>query len=140
MNILFQPIGLVKTEAETLPRHWSVSDIEGSLIIRNEFIEGLRDIRAGQKIVVLFYFHNSPAFHTDLLTQTPPHKTESLGVFSTCSPRRPNAVGLSVLDVSGIQKNEIQVRGIDMMDGTPILDIKPHIAEKQECPSHREEE
>jgi tRNA-Thr(GGU) m(6)t(6)A37 methyltransferase TsaA len=119
-------IGHVSTEARSVPRHWSVSDVEGSLIVNREYEAGLEGIKVGGKIVVLFHFHKSPAFAPHLIKQTPPHRDSPQGVFSICSPRRPNPIGLSVLDVLGIQGNVVKVRGLDMFDGTPILDIKPH--------------
>ncbi len=67
--------------------------------------------------------------------QTPPHRNESLGVFSICSPVRPNPIGLSVLEVLELNGGKIKVRGLDMLDGTPILDIKPNIEKRTDCPS-----
>jgi len=131
MPIVMEPIGVVRTEAEKVPRHWTVSDIEGKLVIDTKYEEGLRDIKPGQRIIVLFYFDRSPAFSSELLVQTPPHRNEALGVFSICSPRRPNPIGLSVLEVLKVDGSVIQVKGIDMYDGTPILDIKPVVTEDQ---------
>ena len=136
MIIKFIPIGTVHTAARNLPRHWSVSRVEGTLDILPDYTEGLSDITAGQRIVVLFYFHKSPPFIAELLKQTPPHRNKALGVFSICSPRRPNAIGLSVLEVLSKDANRIRVRGLDMIDGTPILDIKPHIEDQHSCPSY----
>lgn len=126
MTIRFTPIGTVHTPARELPRHWSVSDVEGTLEVLPHFEAGLSDIRTGQKIVVLFHFHQSPPFSAEMLRQTPHHRNQELGVFSICSPRRPNAIGLSVLEVLGRDGCRVHVRGLDMFDGTPILDIKPH--------------
>ena len=134
MNVTMTPIGVVQTDAVDLPRHWSLSNVDGTLEIYPEFAPGLRDIEAGQKIVVLFHFHKSPPFSEDLLFQTPPHKTEAKGVFSICSPSRPTPIGLSVVEVTAIRGNRIDVCGIDMFDGTPILDIKPHITGTDEGP------
>ena len=136
MSIIFTPIGTVHTDADHLPRHWSVSDVEGVLEIHPEYTDGLTSIQPGQKIVVLFYFHKSPPFSTGLLKQTPPHRNQRLGVFSTCSPRRPNAIGMSVVEVLSTETNRIQVKGIDMIDGTPIIDLKPHIEDEHHCPSY----
>lgn len=123
----FKAIGYVKTEAESVPRHWTVSQVEGEIIINPEYKEGLRDIKVGDKIIVIFCFHKSPPFTPDKLIQKPPHQDERKGVFSTCSPHRPNPIGLSVLDVLGVHENIIKVKGLDMFDGTPVLDIKPYI-------------
>jgi tRNA-Thr(GGU) m(6)t(6)A37 methyltransferase TsaA len=119
-------IGTVKTGAKEIPRHWTVSDVEGKLVIEKKYEKGLQDIREGQRIVVIFLFHKSPSFSHPYLIQQPPHSGKQKGVFSICSPIRPNPIGLSVLEVSKVEKNIIFVRGIDMLDGTPILDIKPY--------------
>jgi tRNA (Thr-GGU) A37 N-methylase len=66
-------------------------------------------------------------FSRQYLVQKPPQKEKQKGVFSICAPIRPNPPGLSVLEVLKVEKNIIFVRGIDMLDGTPILDIKPDI-------------
>jgi hypothetical protein len=65
MSIELRPIGFVRTDAEVLPRHWSVSEVEGTLVIDEEYSEGLRGIGPGQRIVVLFHFHRSPRFSPD---------------------------------------------------------------------------
>ena len=125
MKIEFVPVGFVKSEDRNIPRHWTVSDAEGKIIIDEKYTEGLKDIRQGQQIIVIFHFHKSPDFNSGYLVQKPRHKDREMGVFSTCSPVRPNPVGFSVLEVTGIKDNIISVKGIDMIDGTPVLDIKP---------------
>ncbi len=85
------------------------------------------DIKPGDQVVVIFHFHKSPQYNSSFLRQTPPHKGKEYGVFSICSPMRPNPVGLSVVKVLDVKHNVIHVKGIDMLDGTPILDIKPDI-------------
>ncbi|HLL97858.1 MAG TPA: SAM-dependent methyltransferase [Rubrobacteraceae bacterium] len=127
MSIEFRPIGFVRTDAQELPRHWSVSEVEGTLVIDEGYSEGLRDIEAGQRIVVIFYFHRSLGFSPELLRQTSGHTGREMGVFSICSPVRPNPIGMSVLEVLRTRDASIDVRRLDMLDGTPILDIKPHI-------------
>ncbi len=127
MSIELRPIGFVRTDAEVLPRHWSVSEVEGTLVIDEEYSEGLRDVRPGQRIVVIFHFHKSPRFSPEFLRQTSGQDGREAGVFSLCSPIRPNPVGMSVLEVLGIRDANVDVRRLDALDGTPILDIKPHI-------------
>jgi tRNA (adenine37-N6)-methyltransferase len=135
MPVNLDPIGTAHTDAGAIPRHWTLSDVEGTLVIDPEYTDGLSDISAGQQIVVLFHFHRSAPFSPDLLKQTPPHKGQSLGVFSICSPRRPNPIGMSVLTVLSRNENVVRVRGMDMIDGTPILDIKPFIIDERHLPS-----
>ena len=135
MSIKMKCIGFIRTDATKIPRHWSVSDVEGTLVINGEHLEGLKDITAGQRIVVIFHFHRSPKFTSEYYTQTPPHNKTPMGVFSICSPIRPNPIGMSVLDVIRRKANIIYIKGIDMIDGTPIIDIKPHVVKKHDCPS-----
>ena len=130
MRIELKAIGFVRTEAEELPRHWSVSDVEGTLVIDEQYSEGLSDIEPGQRIVVIFYFHRSPGFSPELLRQISGQSGKETGVFSICSPVRPNPIGMSVLEVLGTRGANIDVRRLDMLDGTPILDIKPHIEDR----------
>ena len=127
MSIELEPIGFVRTDADEIPRHWSISDVEGTLVIEEEYLEGLKDIEPGQRIVVIFNFHRSPEFSSRFLRQTPPHSEKEVGVFSICSPIRPNPIGMSILEVLAVRGTTIRVKRLDMLEGTPILDIKPHI-------------
>jgi tRNA-Thr(GGU) m(6)t(6)A37 methyltransferase TsaA len=120
-----RPIGVVRSEEDNPPRHWSISEVEGELRIQARYREALADIRPGELIAVLFVFHRSSRFARRHLTQVPPTRNEPRGVFSTCSPIRPNPIGLSVVEVLQVEGTTLRVRGLDMLDGTPILDIKP---------------
>ena len=135
MTIEMSPIGYAHTDAAEIPRHWTVSDVEGTLVVDGRYVEGCKDIEAGRRIVVLFHFDRSPAFNEGHLSQVPPNRTDKLGVFSICSPVRPNPIGLSVLEVLEVRGTTIRVRGVDMLDGTPILDIKPLVLDKATCPA-----
>ena len=135
-RIPVRPIGYVRTDVDNVPRHWTLSDVEGTLTIDEQYLEGLKDIGPAQRIVVIFHFHKSPEFTSQFLSQKPPHRKKPLGVFSICSPIRPNPIGMSVVEVLEVRRNVIHVRGLDMLDGTPILDIKPLVDEKESCPSY----
>lgn len=127
MKICFTPIGQVRTVVpdEAIPHFYAVSEVEGTLELLPEHEKGLADIQVGQQINVLFHFDRSPAFSQEQLRQMPRKRNELRGVFSICSPTRPNAIGLSVVTVLGIDGARVRVKGLDMFDGTPILDIKP---------------
>jgi tRNA (adenine37-N6)-methyltransferase len=125
--ITMTPIGVFHTDAQDIPRHWTISDVKGDLVIEEKYKAGLRDIQIGQKIIVIFCFHQSPPFESRYLIQKPKHKPHEMGVFSICSPLRPNPIGLSVLEVLDVKENTVKVLHADMVDGTPILDIKPYI-------------
>lgn len=131
MSIELRTIGFARTDAAEIPRHWSVSDVEGMLVVDEAYEEGLADIEPGQRIVVIFNFHKSPEFGPELLRQTPPHTGKPTGIFSTCSPVRPNPLGMSVLEVLGVEGATIRIKRMDMLDGTPILDIKPFIEDSR---------
>ncbi len=126
MSVEMKPIGYVSTDADRIPHSWEISDVEGALVFDECYIEGLSDIKPGQHIYVIFQFHKSPRFSSQFLRINPPHHDrKETGVFSTHSPVRPNPIGLSMLEVLKVEGNIIQVKGLDMLDGTPILDIKP---------------
>jgi len=127
MSIEMEPIGYVSTDAEKVPRNWTVSDVEGVLMIDPKYLEGLSDIQAGDRICVIFNFHKSPPFTDEFIRIKPPIRNRKMGVFSTHSPIRPNPVGLSTLEVLGIDGCVIRVKGLDMLDKTPILDIKSEV-------------
>jgi len=118
---------MVHTQAFEIPNSWTASEVEGELVIEKEYVRGMKDIRPGEKIVVIFHFHRSRPFTREDLAQHPggdPSRPKK-GVFSICSPFRPNPIGMSVLTVTAVRENIISVKGLDMIDGTPILDIKP---------------
>jgi tRNA-Thr(GGU) m(6)t(6)A37 methyltransferase TsaA len=125
MTIEMEPIGFVSTDAKEVPRSWTVSDVEGALVIDESYLEGLRDIRPGQRIYVIFQFHKSSKFIPQYMRVK--LREKEVGVFSTHSPIRPNPIGLSLLEVLRIDDNVIHVKGLDMLNGTPILDIKPEV-------------
>lgn len=132
LGIELTPIGFVRVEAEKVPRSWRRSELEGMLAIDERYSEGLADIEPGHRIVVIFNFHQSPEFSADLLRQTPPHSGKKTGIFSICSPVRPNPIGMSVLEVLAVEGATVRVRGLDMRDGTPVLDIKPYLTDERD--------
>ena len=98
---------------------------------RKQYEEGLKDIEGFSHLIVLFAFHKSEGFQL----HTKPLLDETLrGVFSTRSPHRPNPIGMTVVNVIGRKGNILQVSGMDMIEGTPILDIKPYTTRDQKSP------
>lgn len=93
--------------------------MEGTLVIEEEYLEGLEDVEPGQRIVVTFDFHRSPGFAPRFLRRTPPHGEKEVGVFGICSPVRPNPIGMSVLEVLGVEGATIRVKKPNMLDGAP---------------------
>ncbi|WDV47569.1 tRNA (N6-threonylcarbamoyladenosine(37)-N6)-methyltransferase TrmO [Clostridiaceae bacterium M8S5] len=92
--------------------------------IKDEYKEGLKDLDKFTYIVIQFYFHESTDY--DLLTPTP-WSEELKGVFSTRSPRRPNPIGITIAKLIEIKGSKLIIEGVDMLDKTPIIDIKPYL-------------
>jgi len=100
-------------------------EAEGVLRIASEFAPGLQDVEGFSHLFVLWEFDKSEGFE---LVGRPPVDDRPHGVFATRSPRRPNPIGLTVVELLGRDGGELRVRGVDMLDGTPILDIKPYLS------------
>jgi len=101
-------------------------DATGTVEIFDEYVEGLDDLDGFSHIILLFHFHRSGPYR---LKVTPFLDTSLRGLFATRAPSRPNPIGLSVVELVGIDGNELTIRGLDILDGTPVLDIKPYIHE-----------
>ena len=105
------------------------------LNILPEFAPGLTDIEGFSHLIVIWEFDRSPKlelrgpeFHREELLGTPPSDNRPHGVFATRSPRRPNPIGLTIVELRRREGIELHVRDVDMLDGTPILDIKPYLS------------
>ncbi len=111
---------------EDAPKNYSESERIGSLEIFPEFEEALDGIVSGQTIVVLFWLHKATR---DILKVHPrgDMSRKLRGVFATRSPSRPNPIAISELAVLAMQGNRLEVSGVDILDGTPIIDIKKRI-------------
>ena len=98
----------------------------GTVEMLEEYRDGLKDVEGFSHIVLLYVFHRSSGFK---LQVTPYMDTEPRGLFATRAPRRPNPIGLSVVGLARIEGNILHIRNVDMLDGTPLLDIKPYVPE-----------
>jgi len=100
--------------------------VPGRIELLPELVEGLRDLDGFSHIIVLYHFHRVTR---SCLTVTPFLDPHPRGVFATRAPTRPNPIGLSVLALQGIDGSTLLVEDVDMLDGTPLLDIKPYVPE-----------
>jgi tRNA-Thr(GGU) m(6)t(6)A37 methyltransferase TsaA len=100
-------------------------EAEGVLEIRPELEAGLADIEGFSHLFVIWVFHEAEGA---ALISTPPTDDRPHGVFASRSPRRPNPIGLTVVELLKRDGRRLHVRGVDMLDGTPILDIKPYLS------------
>src|SRR5437763_2175997 len=121
-----RPIGFVNSpykEPAQVPKGLGAShQADGVITILPEFELGLTDIEGFSHLVVLWEFDRAQGFE---LMGTPPSDNRAHGVFATRSPRRPNPIGLTIVELLGRDGRELHVTGIDMLDETPVLDIKP---------------
>jgi len=124
-----QPIGYVRspyTRTHDIPKGFGAKhDAEGILEILPQFAAGLTDVEGFSHLFVLWVFDRSEGFE---LVGTPPIDDRPHGVFATRSPRRPNPIGLTVVELLRRESSSLHVRGLDMLDGTPILDLKPYLS------------
>lgn len=122
-------IGFVRSPfvlAQDIPKGLGAThEAEGTLRLEPEFEPGLTDIEGFSHLIVLWLFHRSEGFE---LIGTPPSDNRPHGVFATRSPRRPNPIGLTVVELLTRHGSNLRVRGVDMLDQTPILDIKPYLS------------
>ena len=136
MVIILKSIGQVhspfKNKQDIAPEKFATSTgfdpVEGELEFKDEFAEGLADIEDFSHIIVIFGFHKAEGFK--LLT-IPYLDSTPRGVFATRSPRRPNPIGMTIVKIIERKNNILRVSGLDMFEGTPILDIKPYTPRDQ---------
>jgi tRNA (adenine37-N6)-methyltransferase len=126
--ITYQPIGIVHSpfvEPEGTPIQPAASNgTEAFIEIFPEFADGLKDLDGFSHIYVLFHLH---LINKHPLTVIPFLDNEPHGVFSTRSPGRPNPIGISVVQLGKVEGNRLFIKNIDMLDGSPVIDIKPYI-------------
>jgi tRNA (adenine37-N6)-methyltransferase len=125
---VFKPIGIVHSpfaEPQGTPvQPIGAADVPGTVVIDDEFAPGLQDLDGFSHIFLLYVFHRAKAMG---LRVKPYLGDEEHGVFATRSPHRPNPIGLSLVRLVGRDGNVLRIAGVDMLDGTPVLDIKPYI-------------
>jgi tRNA-Thr(GGU) m(6)t(6)A37 methyltransferase TsaA len=128
------PIGFVRSpyaDTAAIPKGAGAEHrAEGVLELRDEFAAGLADIEGFSHLFVLWVFDRSPRIEPaeELVGEVPLDPGRTHGVFASRSPRRPNPIGLTVVELLGREGSRLRVRGLDMLDGTPILDIKPYLS------------
>lgn len=128
----FEPIGYVHSRyknTQEVPKGLGAKhDADGILEILPQFELGLTDIEGFSHLIVLWVFHQLSAEDRLELIGTPPSDNRPHGVFATRSPRRPNPIGFTVVEFLRREGPSLRVHGVDMLDGTPILDLKPYLS------------
>lgn len=128
MEICYQPIGVLQTPFEDLAdmpvQPAAANGVTGKIKLDDNLAAGLKDLSGFSHLIVLYHFHQAGDVR---LTVTPFLDTRPHGVFATRAPTRPNPIGLSVLRLCRVDRTTIEVEGVDMLNGSPVLDIKPYV-------------
>ncbi len=130
MKIEYKPIGFVRSPFKNLKEipnqpHYA-KHITGQVEIFPEYKSGLKDLGGFSHLVLVCHFHMSSKFHLQVV---PSGETETRGLFSTRSPNRPNPVGISIVRLKKIEDNILHISDLDILDGTPVIDLKPYVRE-----------
>ena len=125
-----KPIGVIHTPYKDLAgmpiQPAGAAGVKGCVEVFEEFRAGLKDLEGFSHIILLYEFHRSQGFKLDVI---PFMDTESRGLFATRAPNRPNPIGLSIVKLDRVENGKLQIRNADILDGTPLLDIKPFVPE-----------
>ncbi len=127
-EIVYKPIGVIRTpfkDAEGVPiQPTAARGVKGIVEVYPEYAEGLKDLEGFSHIILIYHFH---LIKTCRLLVVPYLDSEVRGVFATRAPARPNPIGISIVRLLRIEGNVLHVEDVDIVDGTPLLDIKPYV-------------
>jgi len=125
-DIIIKPIGVIHTphiDVKNMPiQPIAAEGIKGYIEVFPEFVAGLKDIEGFSHLTLFYHFHKINGYE---LVVTPFMDTEKRGIFATKAPKRPNAIGLSTVKLIAVDGNVLHIEQVDMLDGTPLIDIKP---------------
>ena len=127
MEFVMRPIGVIHspfTDTKQTPIQPTRSQAIGQVIVHPEFVQGLQDIEGFSHIILLYAFHQSEGY---ALRIQPFLDDQLRGLFATRHPCRPNPIGLSIVRLQARRDNMLEIEGVDVLDGTPLLDIKPYV-------------
>jgi tRNA-Thr(GGU) m(6)t(6)A37 methyltransferase TsaA len=129
-EVVYKPIGVIhspfKVPRDVPIQSAAAKNVTGSVEVFPEYTDGLTDIQGFLHLILIYHFHLAQTY--SLLVK--PFLDEKLhGVFSTRAPSRPNTIGISVVRLTKVEKNLLQIQDVDILDGTPLLDIKPYVPE-----------
>ena len=128
-DIIYHPIGVIHSP-HTVPKETPIQPvfskgIRGTVVLYPEYVEGLLDLETFSHIFLLYHFHRSPGMKLRLC---PYLEDKEHGIFAIRAPHRPNPIGFSLVKLCGIEENILTIEDVDILDGTPLLDIKPYAA------------
>ena len=127
-------IGTIRTpwkERKDCPKNARESDALCTIELEERYVPGLKDVASCSHLVLLYWMDRSPR---NLVLQTPAHYGEQRGTFALRSPARPNPIAMSVVKLHRLEGQKLMVSGLDCLDGTPLIDIKPYFASTDSVP------
>ncbi|MBN2198981.1 MAG: tRNA (N6-threonylcarbamoyladenosine(37)-N6)-methyltransferase TrmO [Candidatus Aminicenantes bacterium] len=128
--MIFKAIGVIRTpfkDYRDMPiQPVAAAGVKGTVEVFREYRPGLKDLNGFSHVILLYHFHLSRGFS---LRVVPFMDTRPRGLFSTRAPKRPNPIGLSVVRLFKVEDGALYVENVDILDGTPLLDIKPYVPE-----------
>ena len=129
-DIRYRPIGVIHSpfkDTTGMPiQPAGAEGVQGSVEVEPDYVAEIKALNGFSHIILLYHFHRSRGFKLEV---TPFMDTEKRGVFATRAPKRPNPIGLSIVRLLGQSGRILEVEGIDVLDGTPLLDIKPYVSD-----------
>ena len=138
MTISYEPIGIIRSPFEGIEnvpvQPAAASGIQGTVEVFAEFAAGLKDLEGFSHIILLYHFHRATQ---PRLVVIPFLDREPRGVFATRAPIRPNPIGLSIVRLLRVEGNVLHIENVDILDGTPLLDIKPYVPEFDQYEAER---
>jgi tRNA-Thr(GGU) m(6)t(6)A37 methyltransferase TsaA len=129
-EVIYKPIGVVHSPFK-LPQDVPIQSaaakgVAGSVEVFQEYVEGLKDVEGFSHLILVYHFHLAQPYS---LLVTPFMDKKLHGLFATRAPSRPNAIGVSIVRLTKIEQNLLHIQDVDIIDGTPLLDIKPFVPE-----------
>ena len=137
-EISYRPIGIIHSpfkETKGTPiQPAGAQGIAATIELKPEYVDGLKDLEGFSHIFLIYHFHLSQGYS---LKVKPFLDKYMRGLFATRAPKRPNAIGVSVVRLVGIKGCTLQIEDVDIVDGTPLLDIKPYLPPSHQIPAHK---
>lgn len=137
-QLTIETIGVIETPfdepAGTPIQPSRAQDARGTVRVDPRFRDGLKDLDGFERIWLIYWFHRAPIAR---LTVTPFLDTVERGIFATRAPSRPSPIGISVVRLAAVQDGQLEVEGVDMVNGTPLLDVKPYVPEFDSHPASK---
>ncbi len=138
MEIIYRPIGWIHSPFQDIAgmpiQPAGALGVQGSVELSDEFVAGLKDLQGFSHIILLYHLHRASGWSAVV---KPFLDSVAHGVFATRAPTRPNPIGISVVKLQRIEGNVLYIENVDILDGTPLLDIKPYVPEFDQYPAER---